>query len=250
MPARGRALVLLRDEAETLRWMDSRDANAMATAYRQPNRLLATLRRIITSEYFPGKAWRDRKQQALTAGPKVLVIGSGVTHYPGLIHLDIDDFPGVDLVADAQQLPFQSGVLDGVLAEVVLEHVPRPQAVISETWRVLKDGGSAFFLVPFAFPYHGHPADFQRWSREGLKLAFEAFSEVEVGIHAGPSSALVNMISEWAYLASGMTFPKGYTLIKGLATLCLFPFKFLDLLIHRFPEAHRLAATFYVYVRK
>jgi hypothetical protein len=73
---------------------------------------------------------------------------------------------------------------------------------------------------------------------------------VETGIHGGPTSSLVNLITEWMYIASGQTFPRGYTLIKGAGTLVLFPFKFLDFVLNRFPEAHRLASTLYIYAEK
>ena len=57
---------------------------------------------------------------------------------------------------------------------------------------------------------------------------------------------MVNLLTEWIYIISGLAFPKGYVAIKGLATAVLFPLKFADVLINRFPEAHRLASTLYI----
>lgn len=221
----------------------------MVRAYRAPNRLVQAMRRVISSEFFPGKDWRRRKAEVLRqASP--LVIGSGVSHYPGALHLDLDAFPGVDVVGDAHQLPLKSACVDGLVCEVVLEHVQDAHQVLEEAWRVLQPGGLVFFLIPFVFPYHGHPGDYRRWSRMGLETLFSRYDHLEVGIHGGPSSSFVNLITEYIYVLSGSTYPRGYTLVKGLATALLFPLKFLDVWANRLPEAHRLASTFYVFGRK
>lgn len=226
--------------------MESPDGNAMEQGYRQPSSLLASLRKIISSEYFPGKAWREARATTLATEGSCLVIGSGITRLPNAIHLDIDDFPGVDVVGDAHHLPFANDSLDAILCETVLEHVPDPTKVIAEAHRVLRPGGRFFFIVPFLFPFHGHPNDFQRWSQEGLAASFSAFGHIETGIHAGPCSAMVNLLSEWGYVLSGQRFPRGYVPIKGVLTALLFPLKYLDYFAHRFPEAHRMASTLYV----
>lgn len=222
------------------------DGAAMVAGYRQPSQWKQKLRKVISSEYFPGKAWRKAKQTVLDQQGSVLVIGSGVTHYPGAIHLDLDDFPGVDIVADAHALPFRDQSINGVICEVVLEHAYSAQTIIEEAKRILKPGGRLFFVVPFLFPYHGHPSDYRRWSKEGLVRDFSPLDELEVGIMGGPCSSMVNLISEWAYVLTGLTFPKGYTLVKGGVTAALFPLKFLDWWVNRFPEAHRLASTLYI----
>ena len=226
------------------------DGKAMVQQYRKPNPVLAAIRRVVSSEYFPGKAWRQAKQRVFDEGERTLVVGSGVTRFENAIHLDIDDFPGVDLVADAHQLPLKSNSVTGVLCEVVLEHLAHPQQVIAEAYRVLQPGGRVFFIAPFVFPFHGQPNDFHRWSVEGLKVAFADFASLEVGIHGGPCSAMVHLLSEWCYILSGLRFPRGYLPIKGLATALLFPFKYLDFWVYRFPEAHRLASTLYVTGKK
>ncbi len=234
------------DPAARRERLDTADGAVMTRGYRRPSRLTNTLRRIVTSEYFPGRAWRDAKAKTLAGDGLKLVIGSGVTQYPHAVHLDLDDFPGVDVVADAAALPFRDGSFDAVLCEVVLEHVAEPTRVIAETHRALKPGGRFFFIAPFLFPYHGHPADYRRWSRDGLLREFSAFDALETGIHAGPCSGMVNLATEWLYVCAGLKYPRGYTLVKGAATAVLFPFKFLDWVICRFPEAHRLAATLYI----
>ncbi|MDJ0840119.1 MAG: methyltransferase domain-containing protein [Acidobacteriota bacterium] len=222
------------------------DAVSMVKNYREPNRLMASARRIITSEYFPGRAWREARERTLGMPGTKLIIGSGVSRYPDAIHLDIDDFPGVDIIADGHRIPLADNTVTGVLCEVVLEHVARPDKVVAETLRVLKPGGRCFFIAPFLFPFHGQPNDYRRWSREGLLEEFSSFGDLEVGIHGGPCSAMVHLLSEWMYVLTGLTFPKAYMPIKGTFTALLLPAKFLDIIVNKFPEAHRLAATLYV----
>jgi SAM-dependent methyltransferase len=229
--------------------LETTDGQAMAHAYREPSSSMKTIRKVVSSEFFPGKAWREAKESTLHR-ELCLIVGSGVTRYEGAVHLDIDDFPNVDIVADATAMPFRANVFEGAICEVVLEHVAEPQKVVEEVWRVLKPGGQCFFVVPFLFPYHGHPSDFHRWSRQGLGQAFSGFTDVEIGIHAGPCSAMVNLLSEWLYIFTGMQYPKGYVPVKGLATLALFPIKYLDLWVNRLPEAHRMASTLYVKATK
>ena len=245
-PAHGDAVRLRLPDTHEPALTQTADGRNMAAAYRAPKAAIGALRKVISSEYFPGKAWREARQRVLEMPGDVLILGSGVSHYEGAIHLDIDDFPGVDVVADGHRLPFRDSCLEGVICEVVLEHVPHPDRIIAECRRVLKPGGRFFFLVPFLFPYHGHPRDFHRWSKEGLLTDFADFADLECGIHGGPCSSMVNLLSEWVYVLSGRRFPKAYVPIKGLATAVLFPLKWLDYLVNRFPEAHRLASTLYI----
>lgn len=249
-PRRGSALDFLARDRPFEALLEGVDGQGMVAGYRKPSPLVSRLRRLISSEYFPGRAWREARSRVVEGPGPILILGSGVSRYERAIHLDIDDFPGVDLIADAHRIPLKDESVEGLICEVVLEHIHDPIRVISECFRVMKPGATCFFLVPFLFPFHGHPGDFRRWSRMGLEQLFDNFGEVEIGIHGGPCSSLVNILSEWAYVLSGQTYPRGYTLIKGGVTGLLFPLKYLDRWVNRFPEAHRLAATFYVSARK
>lgn len=49
---------------------------------------------------------------------------------------------------DVQDLPFSDGSFDAAIASCVLEHVAHPEHVLTEMYRVLKPGGSAFISLP------------------------------------------------------------------------------------------------------
>jgi SAM-dependent methyltransferase len=79
-----------------------------------------------------------------------------------------------DVFADAVALPFADGTFDGVICLEVLEHVREPAAVIREIARVLKPGGRAWLSMPFLYPLHDAPFDFQRYTEFGLRRDLES----------------------------------------------------------------------------
>lgn len=78
-----------------------------------------------------------------------------------------------DVFADAHQLPFSSNSIDAITCFEVLEHVSTPDRVIMEIARVLKDGGVAALSMPFLYPVHDAPYDYQRWTSHKWKIALE-----------------------------------------------------------------------------
>ena len=75
--------------------------------------------------------------------------------------------------ADAAHLPFADRHFDGVICLEVLEHVPDPAVVMCEIARVLKSGGRAWISMPFLYPLHDAPFDFQRYTEFGLRRDVE-----------------------------------------------------------------------------
>lgn len=74
-----------------------------------------------------------------------------------------------DVYADGAALPFADASFDGVLCLEVLEHVRRPAAVVAEIARVLKPGGRGWISMPFLYPLHDAPHDYQRYTEFGLR---------------------------------------------------------------------------------
>ena len=77
---------------------------------------------------------------------------------------------GVDVVADATDMPFEDGSVSGIVCETVLEHVKDPPGVLREMERVLEVGGLAYITTPFLYPFHSSPSDYHRWTKEGLEI--------------------------------------------------------------------------------
>ena len=119
---------------------------------------------------------------------RILDVGCGSLPYRKLFqgryseYVGCDQFPvnGSVVQCPADDLPFPDNEFDSVVCFQVLEHVPRPWAVVAEVKRVLKPGGLFLATVPFIFPHHPSPTDFYRFTHEGLaQLALEAGLEIE-----------------------------------------------------------------------
>lgn len=85
-----------------------------------------------------------------------------------------------DVYGDAGRLPFVEATFDSVLMLDVLEHVAEPELALSEALRVLNPGGCLLLTIPFAYPLHDQPHDYQRFTEHGLacRLGRAGFTNV------------------------------------------------------------------------
>jgi SAM-dependent methyltransferase len=85
-----------------------------------------------------------------------------------------------DIFGDAASLPFADGSIDCVVLLEVLEHLEHPRRALEEIARVLKPGGRLLLSMPFLYPIHDAPHDFQRYTTHGLAREISA-----VGLDVG-----------------------------------------------------------------
>jgi len=112
---------------------------------------------------------------------KTLDLGAGRGKYSEIIKEKAKEYvafdmvigPKIDVVGDALNLPFNVETFDTVISTQVLEHVERPWLMIKEIHRVLKENGICILTVPFLVPYHPDPADYFRYTKEGLESLFK-----------------------------------------------------------------------------
>lgn len=74
-----------------------------------------------------------------------------------------------DVFADAATLPFASSSADAVICLEVIEHLSDYRAALHEFFRVLKPGGTLVLSMPFLYPIHDAPHDYQRLTEHGLR---------------------------------------------------------------------------------
>ena len=88
----------------------------------------------------------------------------------------------VDVLADVHTLSqvIAPNSLDAVIACSVFEHVQRPWIGAAEIGKVLKPGGQVFVQTHFAFPIHGFPSDYWRYTRDALETIFGADAGLRV----------------------------------------------------------------------
>lgn len=138
--------------------------------------------------------YRDYYRRLFTACTQqgtILDVGGGSAHIKDFrqdaVVLDILPFPGVDVVADAHDLPFGPGRFASIVMLDVLHHLDRPVVFLNEVARVLKVGGRLAMIEPAVTPWswwfyrflHHEPVEvaedpFQRTERRPAKDPFDA----------------------------------------------------------------------------
>lgn len=122
----------------------------------------------------------------------VLDVGCGTMPYRSMftargaryLGADIDGTPDILLDTDGS-LPLADDSVDVVVSFQVLEHVRNVPAYLSSIRRVLRKDGRMFISTHGVWPYHPHPTDFWRWTRDGLRVTLE-----DSGFHVHKITAL------------------------------------------------------------
>jgi len=177
-----------------------------------------------------------------------LYIGGAGREVPHYINLDLVPLPGVDVAADAEQLPFPDARFQRVECDAVLEHVRRPERVMSEIERVLVPGGYAHLVTPFCHPFHEYPSDYRRFSPCGLRAIAPNFTVVAEGWRTGPTATMLVFTLEYVKLL--LPWRAWRVFSHGVLGWLLFPLRYLDLLLFRSPRAHRIGNHCYLWLQK
>jgi SAM-dependent methyltransferase len=165
--------------------------------------------------------------------------------------VELSPFPGVDVVANGQDLPFAAGTSDYVWCNAVLEHTPQPMKMAAEIVRILKPGAMAFIQVPFLENVHGWPDDYYRFTLSGLRVLFVDLEEVKSGVSAGPGQVLPDLLQYYFTLFGELQ--KGGLLINLLCLIpgcLLLPVRLLDHLLQKRPSYWKWARAYYWVGRK
>ena len=208
------------------------------------NRTLQTMRGIL-----------DRR-----ADCKILVVGSGrqrvwltplmqTVRSHDLVYTDVNLEANADIFCDAHDLPFADSAFDAVITTAVLEHVLYPERVTAEIVRALKPEGLLYSELPFMQQVHEGPYDFTRYTLSGHRRLFRQFAELKSGMVAGPATALVWSIENFAL--AFFAGRRSRLVTKAVVRLLFFWLKYFDHVLARRPEAFDGAScTFFLGVRK
>lgn len=152
-----------------------------------------------------------------------------------LYNVDISDSPSTSVVGDAMALPFRDQSCELCVCQEVLEHLRAPWLATREMARILKDGGAAYFQVPFVLGVHSGPNDYYRFTLDGLEaLVVQAGLSVEkIGVSCGSGTGFYRIAVEFCASVVGLGGRPAYLFAKGLAAVLLAPLKLFDLLLNK-----------------
>jgi len=94
---------------------------------------------------------------------------------------DMREGLGVDKVLNLHHIDVPDGSVGTVITLDTLEHVEFPHKALTEIHRILKPGGMVVLSTVLDFRIHDSPADFWRFTPDGLRSVLKPFSFVFVG---------------------------------------------------------------------
>ena len=132
----------------------------------------------------------------------VLEIGCGNARWRVLfpssskyVGMDIVDRPGVDVVANAEQMPFEAESFDVIFSNAVLEHIQDVAQAASEIHRILRPGGHLILGTHGVWPVHCAPHDYRRWTSYGLLWEFRKFCNINVAQVGGATANRLMLVN-------------------------------------------------------
>jgi SAM-dependent methyltransferase len=142
-------------------------------------------------------------------GARALDLGADRSPYRELLEtlgyavetLDIGEESGADHIGPADRTGLPDSTFDLVLCTQVLEHVARPLDVLREVRRILTPRGMFLFSVPHVWFFHPHPADYWRFTQQGvLELCTQGgFHASELRGQGGTLLSLAQIVNFTAY---------------------------------------------------
>ena len=194
--------------------------------------------------------WEKDLEVAIKENKKIINIGAGQHHRKGTISVD-PAYKKQDrwhIKAWGENLPFEDNSVDFALCNATLEHTQEPAKIVKEIWRVLKPGGRMFVDVPFLFPFHSAPSDYNRMTLNGIEYLCRDFKKMQSGMNLGPNSAIARILVEYIQIFFKNKLLK--KIAKNLMKIIVFPLKYFDIFLADNEEATKVAGAVYFYGEK
>ena len=198
-------------------------------------------RRIIAQKPYLNRIYREwycRLIERLPAGEgHVLEIGAGPgffhSQYPEAIASDVFFCHGINVVLDAQRLPFSTGTLRAIVMTDVMHHIPNVERFLSEACRVLASGGRVLMIEPWVstwsrFVYamlHSEPfrPDAADWTFPSTDPLSSANSALPWIVFKRDADRFVRLYPEFELAATDPFMPFRYLLSGGVSMRAIAP---------------------------
>jgi SAM-dependent methyltransferase len=132
-----------------------------------------------------------RRMAAATVPGPTLEIGGGSGNFkdfaPNVISSDILWAPQLDLICDAQRLPFTDASFANIVMVDVLHHVGSPLCFFQEAQRTLQPGGRLIFCEPAITPLSG--LFYRMFHDEPVDMAADPLAAVSISVDKDPYEA-------------------------------------------------------------
>jgi len=136
-------------------------------------------------------------------------------------YLNTDASTNPDYCCSAEDIPIDNEQFDIVLMAEVLEHLENPSKVLQESYRITKVSGKIIATMPFLYPIHADPYDYQRWTPERIKLEFEKAGFIIEKIV--PMGSVFAVIYDLLYVSLGMASKNRKALKNRVVNKLLMP---------------------------
>lgn len=174
----------------------------------------------------------EKALRELDASPAPgLNVGCGATDlHPRMLRVDLDRSALPDYLSSADKLPFADNTFSVAVSQEVLEHLREPQTALDELARVVRPGGLLYLQTPFIIGYHAAPADYWRFTNEGLAAMLQRAGLVVEALEpaVGPGTGLYRILVEFAAILAARIYEPGYLPAKALAATLLAPLRWFD----------------------
>lgn len=204
-------------------------------------------------------AFAKKRLSVLPSNAIVLDVGCGHAPYWHLnrnvkwIGLDVNTDGKANVVIGPDGVfPIADNHVDYVLSTQVLEHVENYERMIEEIWRTLKPGGIIILNLPFLYPLHGLPNDYQRFTPTKLHRLFARFEIIEMGSIGGFGSSLATLVNNFwnDWTSTGVIQQLVGVLFWPLSLLTNLFFNLLGKLLDKFDVTERYCLNFFLLARK
>lgn len=130
------------------------------------------LRRVVHRSEIEGLSVLEVGSQDVNGSPREVVLPYGPSRYVGV---DFAPGKGVDLVLDVKDLArhFGTDSFDVVVSTEMLEHAQDWRTAVDQMKQVLRQDGLLVVTTRGpAFPYHGYPYDYWRFTLDDFRAIF------------------------------------------------------------------------------